>query len=113
MVARNNIDGVKVEEGISTTVDTRTYRSPGRDSGRVTPWYNRPDDWRIPSRGWPTEAPPGTEEKLEILTLRHKRHEELFHDYDARYDGDIRPLLYMLMKHEEQENRRMGKKCES
>ena len=40
----------------------------------------------------PTTAPPGTPEKLEVLALRAKLKQALWHPLDARYPGDPLPL---------------------
>jgi hypothetical protein len=40
----------------------------------------------------PTDAAPGSPEKLEILAERARRNESLWHPMDARYPGDHRPV---------------------
>jgi hypothetical protein len=36
----------------------------------------------LPRRGEPTDAPPGTEDKIRVMTERATRHEPLFHPLD-------------------------------
>lgn len=64
--------------------------------GACRNWSGAPIPFIVPEVGWPTEAPPGTLEKLAVFKARHERLEELFHPYDARFDGDDRPLVFYL-----------------
>jgi hypothetical protein len=43
----------------------------------------------------PTTAPPGTPEKVAVLESRAKGRFALFHPYDARHEGDPRPLDFL------------------
>lgn len=52
----------------------------------------------IPQYGCPTIAPPGTQEKLNVFQLRLARGEKLFHVADARYEGDPRPVEWVMGK---------------
>lgn len=69
-------------------------------------WVNAPSPFYIPQYGWPTEAPPGTVEKLLVIMARANRGEDLFHPFDAKIDGDYNPLLFYLAKWEEREESR-------
>ena len=40
----------------------------------------------------PTTAPPGTVEKMAVLEMRAKLKFALWHPFDAKFDGDPRPL---------------------
>lgn len=92
-----------------STVDTDTIplgRLRKHSSKCVTAWINAPSPFNIPKYGWPTEAPPGTVEKVLVIMARANRSEELFHPFDAKIDGDTRPLLFYLAKWEEREEAR-------
>ena len=74
---------------------------------RGTPhWRNAPVPFRLPLKGWPTEAPPGTQEKLRVIEARHDRGEDLWHPFDAEFDGDVKPLVFYIEYKERTENRR-------
>ncbi len=47
----------------------------------------------------PTTAAPGTPEKLAVLEQRARLKQALFHPADARYEGDPRPLEFLLQEH--------------
>lgn len=46
----------------------------------------------------PTTAAPGTAEKLDVLAMRAKLKQALWHPLDATYEGDPKPLQW-LAKH--------------
>lgn len=87
-------------------VDTRVYigsrNKPAYDTKK---WANAPNPFNIPKENWPTEAPPGTVEKALVMTARASRYEDLFHPYDARWEGDLRPLLFYLEVCEKRESK--------
>ena len=58
------------------------HRGVGGGYGGLTP----------PER--PTHWPPGTVEKLLVLAERAKEMVSLWHEFDARYEGDPRPVLW-------------------
>lgn len=82
-------------------------RGSSQESGRgVKKWVNAPASFRIPLVGRPTEAPPGTIEKLLVMIARERRGEELFHKWDAKIDGCFRPLMFYIAEHEQREETR-------
>jgi hypothetical protein len=48
----------------------------------------------FPPSGEPTDAPPGTEARLQVYALRAERHEPLFHPQDTY--ADARPILWTV-----------------
>lgn len=42
----------------------------------------------------PTHWPPGTPEKAAVLAERAEQMVSLWHEFDARYEGDPRPVLW-------------------
>ena len=87
--------------------EVATIKRSGSERGiPVSKWVMAPNVFKPPSVGWPTAAPPGTLEKVEVFEARESRGESLFHPYDARYHDDIMPLLFYLMMHEIQESNR-------
>ena len=48
-----------------------------------------------PLAALPTVAPPGTAEKMAVLTERAKNGQALFHPADAQHAGDPRPLNFL------------------
>src|SRR5690554_6047283 len=106
MVAQNRNKPMSTATINGETITLEELLNPTPTSVRGTPhWRNAPSPFCIPHKGWPTEAPPGTQEKLRVLEARHARDEELWHPYDATYDGDIRPLVFYIEYKERTENR--------
>lgn len=68
-----------------------------RSSGEIVRWANAPVPFVIPEIGFPTEAPPGTREKVMVMTARAGRREPIFHPFDCVKDGDMKALLYYLL----------------
>lgn len=112
MVAHNEVfmDMATIGDKTYKIVDTRDYigsrNRPGNETRR---WANAPSPFNIPKEGWPTQAPPGTVEKALVMASRANRQEDLFHAYDARWEGDIRPLLFYLEVCEKREAKRTKK----
>lgn len=98
---RNDMSGLPKDKNLRTG---RIHVDKGKN---VKPWKNAPKNFSVPSIGYPTDAPPGTIEKLLVMIAREERREKIFHTHDARHDGDVKPLLYYLAKYEEQQETRM------
>lgn len=99
MVACNlgsNTMATAIDEALPVTVKN----SGGRGVQR---WDDAPHPFNIPKSGWPTEAPPGTVEKLLVMIAREARGEKLFHPYDAKNEVDLSPLFFYLLAYERQE----------
>lgn len=106
MVAINRSPkNIRDSDDMNPALDMPIVRS--KDGRGVVKWANAPRPFRIPDKNMPTNAPPGTVEKLNVLIERETRSEQLFHPYDARWDGDVRPLVWYLMRHKEQEDKRL------
>ncbi|QEL14008.1 hypothetical protein [Limnoglobus roseus] len=76
------------------------YYTPGvKDKFPSTSKYARRGEGNFngnaPLPAIPTTAAPGTQEKLDVLAMRAKLKQALWHPLDATYEGDPKPLQWL------------------